>query len=204
MTVFPKVIYSNCPFTDWPTCHTLSSSLPEQIPCGVSGNVTSLLHKWLSVHVVGILLLLFSHSVVSDSATTWTAACHISLSFTISWSWLKFMSNLMTKIHLSHPLSSPSTSAFNLFPASESLQWVRSSHQVAKVSELQLQHQSFLWMFRADFLWDWLVWSHCCPRDSQESSPTPQLKSINSLALSFLYDPTFTYIHDYWKNHGFD
>ena len=38
----------------------------------------------------------------------------------------------------SHPLSSPSTSAFNLFPASESLQWVRSSHQVAKVSELQL------------------------------------------------------------------
>ena len=39
---------------------------------------------------------------------------------------------------------------------------------------------------------------------SQESSPTPQFKSINSLALSFLYDPTLTSIHDYWKNHGFD
>ena len=37
------------------------------------------------------------------------------------------------------------------------------------------------------------------PRDSQESSPTPQFKSINSLALSFLYGPTFTSIHDYWK-----
>ena len=42
------------------------------------------------------------------------------------------------------------------------------------------------------------------PRDSQESSPTLQLKSINSLVLSFLYGPTLTSIHDYWKNHGFD
>ena len=40
----------------------------------------------------------------------------------------------------------------------------------------------------------------CSPRDSQESSPTSQFKSINSLALSFLYGPTFTSIHDYWKN----
>ena len=42
------------------------------------------------------------------------------------------------------------------------------------------------------------------PRDSQESSPTPQFKSINSSALSFLYSPTLTSIHDYWKNHSFD
>ena len=40
--------------------------------------------------------------------------------------------------------------------------------------------------------------------DSQESSPTPQFKSINSLVLSFLYSPTLTPIHDYWKNHSFD
>ena len=46
---------------------------------------------------------------------------------------------------------------------------------------------------------DWLVWSPCRPRDSQESSPTPQFKSINSLALSFLYSPTLTSIHDHWK-----
>ena len=40
--------------------------------------------------------------------------------------------------------------------------------------------------------------------DSQESSPTPQFKSINSSALSFLYSSTLTSIHDYWKNHSFD
>ena len=41
-------------------------------------------------------------------------------------------------------------------------------------------------------------------RDSQESSPTPQFKSINSLVLSFLYSPTLTSIHDHWKNHSID
>ena len=40
--------------------------------------------------------------------------------------------------------------------------------------------------------------------DSQESSPTPPFKSINSSMLSFLYSPTLTSIHDYWKNHSFD
>ena len=49
-----------------------------------------------------------------------------------------------------------------------------------------------------------LVGSPCSPRDSQESSPTPQLKIINSSMLSFLYSPTLTSIHDYWKNHSFD
>ena len=43
-----------------------------------------------------------------------------------------------------------------------------------------------------------------CPRNSQESSSRPQFKSINSLALRFLYDPTLTLIHVYWKTHGFD
>ena len=41
------------------------------------------------------------------------------------------------------------------------------------------------------------------PRNSQESSPTPQFKSINSSALSFLYGPSFTSIHNYWKNRSF-
>ena len=41
-------------------------------------------------------------------------------------------------------------------------------------------------------------------RDSQESSPTPHFKSINSSALTFLYSPTLTSIHDHWKNHSFD
>ena len=51
---------------------------------------------------------------------------------------------------------------------------------------------------------DWLVWSHCSPRDPQETSPTPQFKSINFLALNFLYSPTLTSIHDHWKNRSFD
>ena len=46
----------------------------------------------------------------------------------------------------------------------------------------------------------WISWY---PRDSQESSPTPHFKSINSV-LSFLYSPTLTSIHDYWKNHSLD
>ena len=44
-----------------------------------------------------------------------------------------------------------------------------------------------------------MVGSPCSPRDSQETSPTPQFKSVNSSALSFLYGPTLTSIHDYWK-----
>ena len=47
-------------------------------------------------------------------------------------------------------------------------------------------------------------WSPCSPRDSQESSPTPQFKGINSSVLGFLYSPTLTSIHDYWKNHSLD
>ena len=105
-------------------------------------------------------------------------------------------------IQPSHPLSSPFSPAFNLSQHQGLFQWVRSSHQVAKVLEFQLQHQSFQWIFRTDFLQDGLVGFPFCPKDSQESSPTPQFKSINSLALSFLYSPTLTSIHDYWKNHS--
>ena len=49
--------------------------------------------------------------------------------------------------------------------------------------------------------WTGLIsWS---PRDFQESSPTPQSKSVNSSALSFLYSPTLTSMHGYWQNHSF-
>ena len=50
----------------------------------------------------------------------------------------------------------------------------------------------------------WTVGFPCSPRESQESSPTPQFKSINSLAHSFLHSLTLTSIHDHWKNHGVD
>ena len=89
-------------------------------------------------------------------------------------------------IQPSQPLWSPSPPALNLSQHQGLFKWVSSSHQGAKVLEFQLQHQSFQWIFRIDFLLDGQVGSSCCPRDSQESSPTRQFKSINSSALSFL------------------
>ena len=96
------------------------------------------------------------------------------------------------------------------FPAAESFPgfcWnsrVSSLHQVAKVLEFQLQYHSLQRNPRADLLQNGLVGSPCSPRDSQESSPTPQFKSINSSVLSLLYSPTLTSIHDYKKNHSLD
>ena len=51
---------------------------------------------------------------------------------------------------------------------------------------------------------EWTGWISLQSKDSQESSPTPQFKSINFLALSFLHSPTLTSIHDHWKNHSLD
>ena len=110
---------------------------------------------------------------------------------------------LSDAIQPSYPLSAPSPPAFNPSQHRGLFQWVSSSQQVTKVLEFQLQHQSFQWIFKTDFLYDWLICSLCSPRDSQESSPIPQFKSINSLALCLLYGPTLTSIHDYWKNHSF-
>ena len=73
----------------------------------------------------------------------------------------------------SHPLSPPFPSAPSLSQHQGLFQWAGSSHHVAKVLELQLQHQSFQWIFRADLFYDWLVWSPCSPKDSQESSLAP-------------------------------
>ena len=105
-------------------------------------------------------------------------------------------------IEPSHPLLPPSPFAFNLSQHQFRFRWVSSLHQVAKV--LELQHQSFQWVFRTDFLKDWLAGSPWSPRDSQESSPTLQFKSINSSMLSLLYGPTVSFVPYYWKNHRFD
>ena len=107
-------------------------------------------------------------------------------------------------IQPTHRLLSPSPPAFNLSQHQGLFKWVSSLHQVAKVLELQLQHQHFQWIFRTDFFQVWLAGSPCSPRDSQESPPTPQFKSISPSVLSFLYISTLTSIHDYWKNHSFD
>ena len=107
-------------------------------------------------------------------------------------------------IQPSHPLLSPSPPAFNLSPHQSPFQWVSSLHQVAKVLEFQLQTSVFPVNTQDWYTLGWTGWISLRPRDSQESSPTPQFKSINSSALSFLYSPTLTSIHDHWKNHSLD
>ena len=83
----------------------------------------------------------------------------------------------------SHSLSPPSPSAPDPSQHQSLFQWVNSSHEVAKVLELQLQHHSFQRNPRAD-LQNELVGSPCSPGDSQVSFPTPQFKSINSSVFS--------------------
>ena len=117
---------------------------------------------------------------------------------------LRLLELAQTHVHLvggaiqpSHPLSSPYPPGLNLSQHHGLCQWVSSSYQVAKVLDFKLQHHSLKRNPRADLLQNGLVGSPCSPRDSQESSPTPQFKSINSTVLSFLYSPILTSI---WSN----
>ena len=96
----------------------------------------------------------FSRSVVFDSATPWTACSMPGLP--VHHQLLEFT---QTRVHCfgdaiqpSHPLSSPSLPAFNLSQHQGLFKWVSSLHQVAKVLEFQLQHHSFQWIFRTNFL----------------------------------------------------
>ena len=106
-------------------------------------------------------------------------------------------------IQPSHPLLSPSPPALNISQHQDLFKWVSSSYQLAKVLSFSFnispssEHRDWSPL-------GWSGWISFSPRDSQESSPTPQFKSIISLALSFLYSPTLTSIHDHWKNHSLD
>ena len=81
------------------------------------------------------------------------------------------------------------------FPLSQLFTWGGQSTRVSALA-------SFL--PKTSLLQNGLVGAPCSPRDSQESSPTPQFKSINSSVLSLLHSPTLTSIHDCWKNHSLD
>ncbi|CAM9890854.1 unnamed protein product [Rangifer tarandus platyrhynchus] len=137
--------------------------------------------------------------------TPWTAALKASLSNINSWSLLKLMSmeSVMLSNHLipHRPILLPS-----IFPSirdysKESVLRIRwPKYWSFSFSISPSNEYSGLISFRMGGL-DLLAVS---PRDSQESSPTPQFKSFNSSALSFLYSPTLTSIHDHWKNHSLD
>ena len=119
-------------------------------------------------------------------ATPWTVRHQTSLPITNSWSLLKLTSleSVVPSNHL--VLCRPVLLLPSIFPRISvfSNESVFHINQVAMV--LKRKHQSFQWIFRTDFLEDWLIWSSWCPRDSQQSSPTPLFESINSSVLSLL------------------
>ena len=100
-------------------------------------------------------------------------------------------------IESSHPLSSLSPPNFNLSQHQGLFKWVSSSHQVAKVLEFQLQHQSFQWIFRTDFV---SLQSKGLSRVF--SNTTVQKHQFFGAQLSLW--SILTSIRDYWKNHSFD
>ena len=129
---------------------------------------------------------------MSDSATSWTAACQAPLSLTISWSLLKcmFIESVMPSNHLI--LCHPFFLLPSIFPSirvfsNESVIHIRQpKYWIFSFSISPSNEYSGLISFRIDWF-DLLA--------VQESSPTSQFKSINSLALSFFYSPTLTSIH---------
>ena len=110
-----------------------------------------ILYRW-AIREARVLYSFQSLSRVWLFVTPWNAAHQASLSITNTRSLLKRMSieSVMPSNHLI--LSSTSPPAFNLSQDKDLFQWVSSSCQVTKVLKFQLQHQSFQWIFRTDFL----------------------------------------------------
>ena len=132
--------------------------------------------------------------------TPWTTARQASLSIPNSRSLPKPMSikSVMPSNHLT--LCCPLQS----FPASGSFPMSQFFESGGRSIAVSASTSVFPMNARTDLLQNGLVGSPCSSRDSQESSPTPQFKSINSSVLSFLHSSTLTSIHDHWKNHSLD
>ena len=148
--------------------------------------------KLLESAIVCLFSSVQSLSRVWLFATPWTAARQASLFITNSRSLPKPMS-IELVMPSSHLILVPFSSCLQSFPGSGSFQmselfaWGGQSIGVsASASVLPMNTQDWSPL-------DGLVGSPCSPRDSQESSPTPQFKSINSSVLSFLYSPTHVY-----------
>ena len=147
---------------------------------------------------IAVLVGLCCCSVAQSCLTfwnPWTAVCQASLSFSITQSLFKLMSieSEMSSNHLilCHPLL--------LLPSIFLCIGVFSNRSAPHIR--WSKYWSFSFHISPPNEYDW---APCRPRDSQESSPKPHFKSINSLVLSLLYGPTLTSIYDYWKNHSFD
>ena len=158
--------------------------------------------RYLTFHILIISSVQFSHSVMSDSVTPWTAACQASLSITSSRSLLKLMSIklVMPSNHLifCHPLLLlPS-----IFP---SIRVFSKESVLAKILEFQFQHESFLNEHSGliSFRMDWL-------NLLDVQGTLKSLLQYHSSKASILWRSAFFIvqlsqsIHDYWKNHSFD
>ena len=211
MDCSPPGFFCPCGFPDKDTgvdCYPRGSSSPRNQIC-ISCIGRQVLYHWATRKapsvIVVVVVIIQSLSCIQLFATLWSAAHPVSLSFTISQEFAQIHIHYICDAIQPFIFHRPLPLLPSVFPwMGAFFRWVGSSHQVAKVLELQLQHQSFQWIFNIDFFSDWLVWSPCGPWVSQESSLTPQLKSINSSVLSFLYGPTLTSICGYWENHSFD
>ena len=129
-------------------CLLPPSSGSQNVSCLQETDTKEIIKQvWISFYSISCSVLLLLFSCVRLFATPWTAARQASLSITSSRSLLK-----LTSMQPSHPLSSPSPPAFNPSQQHGPFKGVSSSHQVAKVLELQFQHQSFQRIFRTDFL----------------------------------------------------
>ena len=150
------------------------------------------------------LISQFSHSVVSDSATPWTAARQASPYITNSWSLLKLMSIESVIPSNNHILCCPLLLPPSIFPSirvfsNESVLHIRwPKYWSFSFSIRPSSEYSGLISFRMDQL-DLLA-----VPGTLKSFPTPHFKNTSSSALSFLYSPTLTSIPDYWKNHLLD
>ena len=183
---------------------TTSSSLVPLISCLQSFPISGSFQMnqfFASVQLSSVQSL----SRVQLFATPWIVARQASLSITNSQSSLK-LTSIKSVIPSSHLivcrplfLLPPNPPSIRVFSNESTLHMRWPKYWSFSFSIIPSKEYPGLISFR-----NGLVGSPCSPRDSQESSPTPQFKSIISSALSFLYRPTLASIHDYWKNHSFD
>jgi len=150
VVVIQSLSHIQCFVTPCTAARQASLSFTIFWSCSNSCPLIQWCHPTISFYVTFSSVQSFSH--VWLFATPWTAACQASLSITNAWSLLKLIStkSVMPSNHLI--LSSPSTPAFNLSQHQGLSKWVSSLPQMTKVLEFQLQHQSFQWIFRVDFL----------------------------------------------------
>ena len=178
------VLFSSCSSFVYKILKKFSFGSKLKVRVNLLSSVQSLSHVWLF-------------------AAPWTAVCQASLSITNSWSLLKLMSieSVMPSNHSSSVV--PFSSCPQSFLASGSFPVIQfftsggwSIGTSASASVLPMNILVWFPLGLTDLI-------SLQTRDSQESSWTPHVKNINSLALSFLYGPTLISIHDCWKNHSF-